>query len=257
MPELSNVVDLQRLRHSCSECALQELCLPASINGEDLDQLDRVVRTRQSVGAGEHLYNVGDPFRSLYVIREGSAKTWVTGEQGSLQILGFHLRGEILGLDALMDERHQCTAEVMENASICELPYNHLQAVCARVPGLQRQFMRIISREIFNDQKHLVMMGSRHAVERLAIFLHSFSQRQRRLGLSARQIVLPMSRADLANYLGLVTETVSRLFTRLHEHDIIRVQRRTVDILDPDRLWTLTEDGESISIPAPKFGSSA
>lgn len=246
MPASSKVIDLEKLRHSCRECALQELCLPAAIGGDDLEELDRVVRTRQPFDAGQHLYNIGDRFHNLYVLREGAAKTWVTGEQGSLQILGFHLPGEILGLDALMEERHLCTAEVLESSLVCEVPYDSLQHICARVPGLQRQFMRLISREAFNDHQHLIMMGSRQAMERLAIFLHSFCQRQKRLGLSGECILLPMSRADLANYLGLVTETVSRLFTRLQDNGIIRVRRRSVDILDPDYLWRLTEEADEV-----------
>lgn len=244
MPASSQVINLEKLRRSCRECALQELCLPAAIDGDDLKELDRIVRTRQPFEAGQHLYNAGDQFSSLYVVRAGAVKTWVTGEQGSLQILGFHLPGEILGLDALMDERHQCTAEVLEASLICEVPYDRLEHICAHVPGLQRQFMRLISREAFNDHQHLVMMGSRQAMERLAIFLHSFRRRQERLGLSGERIMLPMSRADLANYLGLVTETVSRLFTRLQNNGIIRVRRRSVDILDPDYLWRLTEEAD-------------
>jgi CRP/FNR family transcriptional regulator len=244
MPTSSEVFDLEKLRGSCSKCDLRQLCLPAGIGGDDLEELDRLVRSRQPFGTGQHIYNIGDPFRNLYVVKEGAAKTWVTGEQGSLQILGFHLPGEILGLDALMEGQHLCTAEALEHSLLCKVPYDRLEDICARVPALRNQFMRLISRETFIDHQHLVMMGSRQAMARLAIFLHSFRQRQLRLGLSGERIVLPMSRTDLANYLGLVTETVSRMFTRMQDNGVIRVRRRAVEVLDPDTLWRMTEEEE-------------
>ena len=241
MSDANTVVDIKRLRRSCGECVLRELCLPAGIRLEDLGQLDRLVRNRP-LKTGEHLFNIAERFHSLYVIREGSVKTWVTSEQGELQILGFHLPGEIIGLDAMSDDRHQCTAEALEPTTICEVPFEHLEHVACKVPGLQRQFMRIISREVFNDHEHLVMMGSRQAMERLSLFLHSLSERRRRLGEDGNRIQLSMSRADLANYLGLVTETISRLLTRMQDEGVISVQRRDVRILDPGQLAELSGD---------------
>jgi CRP/FNR family transcriptional regulator len=99
--------------------------------------------------------------------------------------------------------------------------------------------MRVISREVLNDQRHLVMIGRKVALERLAIFLHSLSQRLERVRRDPHLFVLPMTRRDLANYLGLVVETVSRLFSRLSDMGVIEVERKTVRILEPAKLREL------------------
>ena len=156
--------------------------------------------------------------------------------EGESQVLGFHLPGEIMGLDAIAAGSHQCSAEALEHSSACEVPYEKIETVARELPGLQQQLMRVISREVQLDQRHLVMIGRRVALERLAIFLHSLSQRLARVRRDPHEFVLPMSRRDLANYLGLVIETVSRLFSRLAEMGVIAVDRKTIRILDPAKL---------------------
>jgi CRP/FNR family transcriptional regulator len=232
MSASSTAIDLDQVRRHCARCDLRDLCLPAGLNNDDVDRVDRMVADRTSLAAGESLYHAGSPFRALYVIKSGALKSQAVSEGGELQILGFHLPGEIMGFDALASERHQCSAEALEASSVCRLPYAELERICAAVPGLQRQFMRLVSREIGDDHDHMAMMGRNQAISRLALFLHSLSKRQARLGRSADHLTLSMSRADLANYLGLVLETVSRLFGRLQEMGLIEVRRRDVKILD-------------------------
>jgi CRP/FNR family transcriptional regulator len=233
-------IDLQLLQRSCASCGLHQLCLPASIGGEDLPQLDRVVEVKKSLDREQTLYAAGQRFQSLYVVRSGSFKTFTSDGEGDTQVLGFHLPGEILGLDAIAVGSHQCSAEALERSSVCEVPFTRLEQVAMAVPGLQHQLLRIISREVQQDQRHLVMIGRKVALERLAIFLHSLSQRLERVRRDPHEFVLSMSRRDLANYLGLVIETVSRLFSRLADLGVIEVERKTIRILDPVRLRALT-----------------
>ncbi len=232
-------VDLRLLQTSCANCGLHQLCLPASIGGDDLPRLDEVVEVKKLLDREQALYAAGQPFRALYVVRSGAFKTSVIDGQGELQVLGFHLPGEIMGLDAIASGQHQCSAEALMKSSACEVPYDRLEQVAHDLPGLQRELMRVISREVQHDQRHLVMIGRRVALERLAIFLHSLSQRLERVRRDPHLFVLPMSRRDLANYLGLVIETVSRLFSRLAELGVIAVERKTIRILDPAKLREL------------------
>jgi CRP/FNR family transcriptional regulator len=229
-------IDLDLIRRRCARCDLRDLCLPAGLNSGDVERIDDIVADRSTLAAGDNLFHAGSPFRALYVIKSGSFKTQAISEGGELQILGFHLPGELMGFDALATERHQCEAEALEASSVCRLPYAQLETISAAVPGLQRQFMRLVSREIGDDHDHMAMMGRSQAISRLALFLYSMSKRQARLGRSAEQLTLSMSRADLANYLGLVLETVSRLFGRLQDMGIIEVRRREVRIVDMDGL---------------------
>lgn len=235
----ASVLDLEQLRRSCGSCALHELCLPAGISADDLKQLDAAVRGKRTLDRGSTLYRDGDSFGALYVVRSGSLKTFVQNEVGDQQILGFHLPGEIVGFDAMASNRHVSQAEALERSSICELPYAHLQNVVSEIPALYRQLMRVISREVIEEHKHLVMMGKQQAQEKLAIFLESLSDRYVRLHRDGTTLTLSMSRYDIANYLGLVVETISRLFTRMEEMGILEVNRKLVRIRRPDLLASL------------------
>ena len=250
---MSPSVDLARLRASCAECALGQLCLPAGVGDEDLKRLDEIVRARRPLDAGACLFAAGSAVRALYVVRGGALKTFSQDPAGNEQVLGFHLPGELVGLDGLSSGQHACTAVALERSSVCEVPFADLERIAQRVSGLQRQLMRVASRELIEDHRHLVMMGRRQALERLAIFLISFADRHAALGRSGELLHLPMSRYDLANYLGLVVETVSRLFTRLHDQGILEVERKTVRILDRARLDALCVESDAAE-PAPKTG---
>lgn len=195
------------------------------------------------------LYRDGDGFQALYVVRSGSLKTFVQNEAGDLQILAFHLPGEIIGFDALASDRHVSQAEALERSTICELPYAKLQLVTSEVPALHRQLMRVISREVVEEHRHLMMMGRQQAQERLATFLRSLADRYQRLQRDSNALTLSMSRGDIANYLGLVVETVSRLFSRMEEMGVLEVNRKSVRILRPDLLADLchADDGHAAS----------
>lgn len=232
-------LDIHQLRRSCRSCGLYELCLPAGINESDLAQLDTAVRDKRMLARGDSLFRQDDPFTSLYVVRSGSLKTVVADPSGDLQVIGFHLPGEIVGVDAMAHDRHQCHAEALERTSVCELPYLQLQQVLTEVPGLQRQLLRVVSREVVSEQSHLVTMGRQQAQERLAIFLRSLSERFGRLSRDTVTLTLTMSRYDIASYLGLVVETVSRLFTRMEAAGVLRVSRKHIVILRPDLLTAM------------------
>lgn len=231
-----SVVDLVRLRQSCAKCSLQTLCLPASIGMDDMEKLDRVVRNRRPTAVGDHLYRSGQTLSALYVAREGAFKTTITDEQGQSQVIGFHLPGELIGLDALGSGVHACDAQALTPANVCEVPLSQLENVAAQVPGLQHQLLRIIGQSINRDHSHLEMLGVKSASDRMALFLHGLSERYRLLGRPSEMIVLPMSRQDIGSYLGLVIETVSRTLNKMQEEALISVHGRQVKILDMKRL---------------------
>lgn len=231
-----NVVDIAQLRRSCGACALSQLCLPATLVHDDMLRLDKVVSTQRPIEAGHELYTDGAVFHNLYVVRSGSLKTVSNSANGTEQVLGFHLAGDVVGLDAVANDRHQCTAIALERTTLCEVPFNAINTIAVQIPGLQQQLYRLISREFVRDQQHLSTMGRKQAHERLAIFLKSLSDRRRALKLDPMLLDLSMSRDDIANYLGMVFETVSRLFGRFRDDGLLEVNRRSVRILDYDAL---------------------
>ena len=240
-PNSANVISLANLKAACGECSLKDLCLPLGLGADDMRALEATVKSHRKLSKGEFLYRVGDPFHSLFAIRSGSTKNCEITVDGSVQITGFHLAGELLGMDAISSEQHPCDVVALETTEICELPFDKLEALANEVPGLQHQLWRLMSREIADEEIQLVMLGRMKAEERLATFLLSFSRRLQKLGNSSSVLRLPMSRQDLGDYLGLALETVSRLFSRFQEEKLITVQGRNIKLLDAGRLKNITD----------------
>lgn len=243
------ILEIESLRSGCAQCSLQELCLPAGIGAQDLRRLDRIVRRRRPVARGARLFRIGDPLAELFVARTGAFKTVSLDEDGQEQVLGFHLPGELIGLDALGSGEHRCEGVALTIANVCEVPFEELSSVAAQVPGLQKQLLRVIGQSLGRDQDHAAVLVRRHAGERIAIFLHGLGERYRNIGQSDSRFTLPMSREDIANFLGLAVETVSRGFTRLRDDGLIAVTGRRVEILSPAALRRLAHGGEALISP--------
>lgn len=237
----AKVINIATLKAACVDCSLRGLCLPLGLDESGMCALEGTIKSRRKLKKGELLYRVGDSFRALYAIRSGSTKTCEIAADGSVQITGFHLPGELLGIDAISTEKHPCDVVALEASEICELPFEKLEALARELPGLQHQLFRIMSREIVEEEAQLLMLGRMKAEERLAVFLINFSKRYQNLGHSPTELRLPMSRQDLGDYLGLALETVSRLFSRFQDEGLIGVQGRNVQILEPVRLKQVTE----------------
>lgn len=241
-------LDLARLRQSCAHCSLQQLCLPAGIGAGDLAKLDDIVRRRRPVERNDRLFRAGDPMHSVYVARDGAFKTVSVSEDGEEQILGFHLAGELIGLDALADGKHRCEAIALTTANVCEVPFSELTHVASQLPSLQHQLLRVIGHSLNRDTDHREILVRRQANERIALFLHGLSERYRQIGTSPQTFKLPMSREDIARFLGLALETVSRGFTRLQEDGVIAVHGRLVEILRADELDRMAHAPESDAV---------
>ena len=231
------VVDLPGLRRSCAQCSLQQLCLAGGGMGDgDMQRLDEIIRNRRPLASGAHLFRMGDAMGSVFITRDGAVKTVTYSESGDEQVVGFHLPGELIGLDALADGQHRCEAIALTATSVCEIPFDQLGDIAAQIPGLQSQLMRVIGMSFNRDQSHKEILVRRQANERIALFLHGLSERLRGIGREHLRLRLPMSRIDIANYLGLALETVSRGFSRLEEDGLISVHGRHVEILEPGTL---------------------
>jgi len=248
------VIDLDQLRRGCSQCSLQQLCLPAGIHASELQQLDEIVKRRRPVERGERLFRLGDPLQAIYVARNGAFKTITITEDGEEQILAFHLPGELIGLDALGSGVHRCEAIALSTANVCEVPFEELSNVAAHLPSLQHQLMRVIGQSGDRDHGHMEMLLRKQASERIGLFLHSLGERLAHIGQSGTDFKLPMSRQDIARFLGLAIETVSRGFARLQEDGVVATAGRRVEILDRAKLDRMAHGAE---VPIAPPGSRA
>ncbi len=228
--ESATVISISSIKAACKECSLRELCLPLGLDDTAMSALEGIVRRRRTVRKGEYLYRMGEPLETLYAVRAGAIKTSELLDDGRIQVTGFQLPGEILGIDAIEHDRHQCHAEALETSEICEIPWGELEELARSIAGLQHQLLRLMSGEIGREGQLLLMIGKMSAEERLLACLLNFSQRQMRLGLSPIDIKLHMSRQDLGDYLGLALETVSRLFSRFQEEGLITVRGKYVHL---------------------------
>ena len=223
----------------CKDCSLSSLCLPISLNMEDMDALDDIVKRGRPLKKGEFLFRQGDAFGSVFAVRSGALKTFSLSDGGEEQITGFHLPSELVGLSGVDGERYPVSAQALETTSVCEIPFEHLDDLALQLPQLRRQLMRIMSREIRDDQQMMLLLSKKTADERIATFLVNLSARFRARGFSANQFRLAMSRNEIGNYLGLAVETVSRVFTRFQQNRLLEAEGKEVHILDPIELCAL------------------
>ncbi len=234
-PEFS----LKTLKAACSNCSLSELCLPLGLAENDLNQLDLLINQRLTLKRGEHLYRAGTAFESLYAIKRGFFKTHALTEDGREQVTGFHMTGEIMGVDAISTDNHACHATALEDSEVCEIPFARLEDLIRQMPALQRHFHRIMSREIVRDQSVMMLLGNMRAEERVAAFLLNLSQRYAARGYSPNSFYLRMTREEIGSFMGMKLETVSRTFSKLQEEGYIAVERKLVSITDMSRLKAL------------------
>lgn len=225
--------------NKCSTCVLGQFCLPVGLSHADLDKVDALVKERVCLKKGDHLYRHGNPMNSVYSIRFGTLKTEHCLSDGRSQIIGFHLPGEILGLDAIGDGHHQSDAIALEDSEACIIRFAEFESLACQIPALQNQFHRILSRELTQDQRHLLSLGSMRAEERLAGFLLNLSERLAARGYTHDEFDLRMSREEIGSYLGIQIETVSRMLSRFAEAGLIQVKQRHVKLIDIDGLYEL------------------
>ncbi len=245
MPEdrRPKIVDLTRIKVSCEACAMHQICLPIGLDRADMERLDNIIQRRRPMRRGDELFRQGERFRSVYAVRSGSLKTYTLTPDGEERVIGFHLPGELVGLDAIGRGRYPGSARALETTSYCEIPFDLLEELAGTLPSLRRQLLRLMSKEIFCDETMLMMLGKTSAEARLATFLIGFSNRFRERGFSPVEFRLNMSRGDIASYLGLAVETVSRLFTRFHEQGLVAARGKQIRILDLDGLRALVSGG--------------
>jgi len=226
---------------NCQNCSISELCLPFTLNDQELTTLDDIIDRKRPIHKGDKIFTDGQEMHALFAIRSGTFKTFTVNEQGEEQITGFHLAGDLLGFDAIADTEHKSFAQALETSMVCEIPYDNLDSLSNTMPKLKKQVLRLMSNEIRTDQEMLTLLNRKNAEQRVATFLVSLSDRYHARGLSASEFRLTMTRSDIGNYIGLTVETISRLLNRFHKNGLIKVDGKLITILDIDELIDCAE----------------
>ena len=209
----------------CSTCAFSQACLSQGMDKSALMDLHMLVEHVGPLHAGEHVFREGDPFEAIAAVRAGTVKTYMIDRDGHEHVLGFHLPGELFGLDAIGSGKHRCEAIALGEARVCELPFATLSTVAAQLPSLQRQLLRVMGQSADRDHDHVDVLSRRLAAR----------------GFSPDRFQLTMARTDIANYLRLAPETISRVLKRFQDDGLLKVDRRELELLGRDRLEALAD----------------
>lgn len=221
----------------CETCRLRALCLPSALANDHMDALQEIIEHRRALAVGEHLYQQGDDFTSLYALITGSVKTYTSHKDGWVRVTGCHLPGEVFGFSGIDEEHYHSSAQVLEGSVVCEIPFGDLEDLCQTIPDLQLRLLQLMSRRLVEDHELAAQfLHKRPARKRIAAFLLGLSTRAARRGDSSTRMRLPMSRTDIGNYLGVTLETVCRELARLEKMDIIQLNKRELNIIDVEHL---------------------
>lgn len=162
---------------SCTSCFLPDLCLRSGLSSQHVERLDHLVYTRLTVTRGEDLYRPGDPFSATYAIRSGFFKNDLTLEDGRNLVLGFHMPGEVIGMDRIGAGAYMCNAVALEDSEVCAIPLSRLEEISHEMSDFAHRLHQLMSEEIVRDRHVMVLLGGKTAEARLAAFLVNISSR--------------------------------------------------------------------------------
>jgi len=215
-----NVCDFARyaglIKLACSRCALHDRCLPQGLSAGETHRFEQIVTRSRPIQPSEHLFLAGEEFRFIATVRTGCFKSYVIDHEGKQQVLEF-------GTNVV----------ALETSAVCRLTIESVSSMMRHLPKLQAELFRAMSSRISELES---TAGQPSADERVALFLISISENFYRRGYSASELHLAMSRYDIASYLKLAPETISRVLSRFQNDGVLRVGRKQVSICDHEKL---------------------
>jgi CRP/FNR family transcriptional regulator len=237
---LAPIISIRDFKAHCQTCSISELPLPVALTADQIKQFDALVyRTR--LKKKDTLYQNGDAFHSLYAIQVGSLKTAMVAADGREQVTGYHILGDIIGFDGIGTNRYRNVATALEDTEVCMLRFTSVEVLARTMPVLQNNLHRMMATEIARKDAMLLLGGMR-AEQRLAMFLRNLGDRYGDRGFSSTEYVLRLTREEIGSYLGVSLETVSRLFSQFHREGVIRVQGRSVKLINTVLLKEIAEN---------------
>lgn len=260
MADKDSVREVGQNETRCEDCALFSLCFAQEISEDERGELNRVLKRQQPVARNEHLFHGGQALKTVTVVRSGSVKSYQLSQDGDEFVSGFYLPGEIIGLDGFSSETHPGFAVALEDSRTCDIPFRDFMNMLNKSPKLNQVMLRLLSEEMTETRELLLVVGRLDARTRVALFLLSMSRRLARRNQNPDQFRLTMDRRDIANYLGLTIETVSRTLSAMQREGIIAVRGKMVQITDRPALQEQAQraapddEMESATRPATRSG---
>ena len=245
MQHSNKVTQLKALDSICHRCKVRNLCSANILSTSERKKFSDITIHDERWDRGQHLFFPGDRLRFIYIVHSGSFKTYITNVNGDTQITGFYFQGDVIDLNISNHAEQNYGAVALETATVCKVPLTKFEEMEEQYPALSNAFLKLMSREIILKQRMLFAMSKMTAEQRIADFLVHMSTENKLRGRSPVIFNLSMLRSDIANYLGLAFETVSRVFKSFQNKDLISVERHQISINDLETLKSFLQDNDT------------
>ena len=218
---------------------MRHLTLCAALEEHELAEISAIVSSVE-LARGDPLFDEGEPAQHLFNVTSGAVKVYKLLADGRRQMTGFLFPGDFLGL--ANEETYAYSAEAVTHTVLCRFPRRKLERILERYPKMEHRLLGMVSHELAVAQEQMLLLGRKTAREKIASFLLMLSRRSVQRGQNGNPVVVPMSRNDIGDYLGLTTETVSRTFTQLKQGGSISLlPGGKVEMADRARLEDIAE----------------
>jgi CRP/FNR family transcriptional regulator len=214
------------LPQDCAHCAVRDIAVCTALSGPELERLRGIAITK-TYGPGETVFAAEEPTAMVGTLVRGTIKTYKLLADGRQQVVGFLFPGDFIGSST--QETMHCFAETLTPVELCVFPFLAVRRMVHEMPNLERQLLKLANEDLDLAQNWMLLLGRKTAQERLATFLLLLVHKARARRVPEGPIELPMNRTEIADYLGLTIETVSRQFSRLkasghigilHHHEV-------------------------------------
>ncbi len=234
-------INVHLLENSCDGCYRHSGCLARVLGNDVLRQYDANVQRSRRIAAGKHLFRMSDPFNSIFTILSGCVKVYQLDDAGNEHLVGFRFPGDLVGADAIDTGHYLNSSIALETTFVCEIPYVKFKSFAQKHPELHIELVAQLSRMLREERMHSLHLAGTAAEKRVGSFLIDIATKLFALQSGSCSIVLSMSRSDIANYLGLAMETVSRTLTQFRDRGLISVRRKHITILEMEDLTHYVE----------------
>lgn len=235
---VKQVVEKRTFSNKCKYCRISSLCLPAKVDRNALKKINELKFNSRVLKPGEYLCRQGEVSKNLYALRSGLLKSFTTKADGQEYIMGFHSPPEMFGWEGIDRSQKSLSIVALDHSNICEIPIEKLSSVGALIPGLEMQLLHLVSQRIRRDNLNLLRTS---AEQRVASFLLQLSEQNTLLGYPFYLCRLQMTHQDIANYLRIAPETISRTFRTLQKKGLIKAVRKKIFLRDIDGLKRVAE----------------
>ncbi len=223
---------------NCNICESHQKCLGSHLRDDQLEELRSIVHTHIPYKPGETIFKMEDTFKSIFAIRSGSVKVESALPDGINVVKGFFFPGELVGVEAIGDRQYCNDAIALELTHVCEIPFARLEQLCGSIPELQHEILVMMGHKLRSRSTEFISAHHLNAEKRVLLFIQDLSQNQHTQSTGESPTIrLPMSKTDIASYLGLRPESLSRALTKLQQNGTIRNHPKTIELLDMESIF--------------------